>query len=342
MLQWFFGSFAGWLLRKQLLLLLDLCVLLTRITKRLFRLRPRGTLIWSSGGSPEKASQDEVTREAGCRQVVLDYGGALGYIARLAMNKAELEHKIYTEKVTPEALAGELHKRIAEIPGITLGFRPNGEGKLEVKLPFSMRDRHVYIIGRSGAGKTNLIRSMVLQDAYYGRGVGILAPEQELLTDEILPYIPENRVDDIVYVNPKDSARPIAFNPLHLDAGEDIEEKVEDFVTIFKRAVGDTGYRMDQILSETLHALIRHKGATLDDIERFLSRTNPAFRNEVLRSSDERSRIFFEETYPSMDRNAANPIISRISAFTRREPVRNILCQPGKNFNFRLAMDDRL
>ena len=91
------------------------------------------------------------------------------------------EHKIYTQKVTPEELAMELHRRIAKIPGITLGFRPNGDSLLEVKLPFSMRDRHVYIIGRSGSGKTNLIRSMMLQDAYYGRGVGVLAPEQELL-----------------------------------------------------------------------------------------------------------------------------------------------------------------
>jgi hypothetical protein len=239
----------------------------------------------------------------------------------------------------PDVLQGELHQRITKIPGITLGFRPNGDNPFEVKLPFSMRDRHVYIIGRSGAGKTNLIRSMLLQDAYYGRGVGVLAPEAELLTDEILPYIPENRIDDVVYVNPAD-ARPVAFNPLQLDEGEDIGEKVEDFVTIFKRAVGDTGFRMDQILSETLYALIRHKGSTLDDIERFLSRTNTSFRSEVLKSSDERTRTFFEDTYPSMDRNAANPILSRISGFTRRESVRNILCQRGKNFNFRKAMDE--
>ena len=309
---WIFGSFAGWLFRKQLVILLNIGVFLTRTAYALIKLLPKGKFKWLPGESrpPQKPVLDEPAREAGCKQVVLDFASALGYIAREAMSKAELEHKIYTQKVTSEELAGELHKRIAKIPGITLGFRPNGDSPFEVKLPFSMRDRHVYIIGRSGSGKTNLIRSMMLQDAYYGRGVGVLAPEQELLTDEILPYIPENRIDDVVYVNPDDS-HPIAFNPLHIDTGEDIEEKVEDFVTIFKRAVGDTGFRMDQILSETLHALIRRPGSTLDDIERFLSRTNPAFREEVLRSSDERTRAFFEDTYPSMDRNAANPVLSR-------------------------------
>ena len=211
MYRWIFGSFAGWLLRKQLNLLIDLCVFLIRTVRSLLRLRPPGITT-----AIQKSEADETKREAGCKQVVLEFAGALGYIARQAMSKAELEHKIYTQKVTAEELAGELRQRIAAIPGITLGFRPNGDNPLEVKLPFSMRDRHVYMIGRSGSGKTNLIRSMILQDAYYGRGVGVLAPERELLTDEILPYIPDNRIDDVVYIDPADTSAPIAFNPLYL------------------------------------------------------------------------------------------------------------------------------
>jgi TraM recognition site of TraD and TraG len=343
MLQWFFGSFAGWLLRKQLLLLLDLCVLLTRIITRLFRLRPRGTLIWSSGANPEKASQDETTREAGCRQVVLDYAGALGYIARLAMSKDELEHKIYTEKVTPEELAGELHKRIAEIPGITLGFRPNGEGKLEVKLPFSMCDRHVYIIGRSGSGKTNLIRSMILQTAYYGHGVGVLAPEAELLTDEILPYIPENRIDDVVYIDPSDTSAPIAFNPLYLEEGEDregIDLKVDDVLTTFKRLLGETSVRMDEILRQSLYALMQRRGSTLLDLEPLLDRNNSTLRDEIIRTSDEVTARFFRDTYPGYPKDAHIPITTRVSRLIRPKAVRALLCQPDRSFNFRKAMDE--
>src|SRR5215468_7828427 len=124
---------------------------------------------------------------------------------------------------------------------------------------------YCYLIGRSGSGKTNLIRTMLLQDIYYARGVGVLAPEQELITEEILPYIPEDRIDDVVYVNPADTKFPIAFNPLHCDPREDKEQKVDDFVTIFKRAVGETSYRMDAILSEALYALINRPGSTLDD-----------------------------------------------------------------------------
>src|SRR5262249_23749359 len=141
-------------------------------------------------------------------------------------------------------------------------------------------------------------------------------------------------------VNPADTNFPIAFNPLHCESWEDKDQKIEDFVTIFKRMVGETGFRMDDILDHTISALINRSGSTLLDIPRFLSRENPTFRNEVLRTANERERTFFEETYPGMDRTAANPVISRINAFTRRETVRKILCQPSASFNFRHAMDE--
>jgi hypothetical protein len=246
-------------------------------------------VIWhrESGKTYRKrlSESEENARIAGCKKVVQDFAFALGYIAREAMSREELESLIFDTEISPGRLFDELMRRIAKIPGIFLGKRPLENGILEIKLPDSLRDRHAYVIGRSGSGKTNLLRAMILQDAYFGKGVGVLAPEKELITDELLPYIPEDRIDDVIYVNPEDAKFPIAFNPLHCDPGEDIDEKVEDFVTIFKRAVGDTGFRMDDILDHALYALIRRRGSTLEDIPRFLSRENPAFRNEVLKGA---------------------------------------------------------
>ena len=339
MYRWIFGTFSGWLLRKQLNIIIDLFVFLTRIVISVLRLplTVRSTAI-------QKSEEDETSREAGCKQVVLEFAAALGYIARQAMSRAELENKIYTQKVTPEELAGELHKRIAAIPGITLGFRPNGDSSLEVKLPFSMRDRHVYIIGRSGSGKTNLIRSMILQDAYYGRGVGVLAPERELLTDEILPYIPENRIDDVIYIDPADTSAPIAFNPLYLDEGEAKDEgidlKVDDVLTTFKRLMGDTGVRMDEILRQSLYALMQRPGSTLLDLEPLLDRNNSTLRDEIIRTSDEMTARFFRDTYPSYPKDAHLPITTRVSRLLRPKSVRSLLCQPDRSFNFRMAMDE--
>src|SRR5919202_1825563 len=178
----------------------------------------------------------ETERLAGCRDVVLQFARVYGHIAREGMSRKELETLI-DSGISPQALTTALFQRIEATPGILLGvnsINPN----IEIKLPASVRDRHCYIIGKSGSGKTNLIRLMAMQDVREGKGVGMIAPEQELLTGEIMPYIPDNRLDDVVYFDPSDTQSPIPFNPLHVADGEDIDLKVDDNLTIFKRLMG--------------------------------------------------------------------------------------------------------
>ena len=100
------------------------------------------------------------------------------HIARECMSREELEKKIDTG-IQPQDLANELYRRIAACPGIVLGnhtFQPD----VQIKLPESIRDRHMYIIGKSGSGKTNLIRWCVMSDLKKDNGIGVIAPEQEL------------------------------------------------------------------------------------------------------------------------------------------------------------------
>ena len=132
----------------------------------------------------QKKEMDENQRLAGCREVVLEAINNLGFIARECMSREELEEKI-DSGISPDELRWELHTRMQAIPGIVLGTY--GRNGCDIKQPMSVRDRHTYIIGKSGSGKTNLIRTMILQDLAYGNGVGVLAPELELLTEEILP-----------------------------------------------------------------------------------------------------------------------------------------------------------
>src|SRR5262249_22595610 len=144
---------------------------------------------------PQTQTTDDNRRLAGCRQVVMEYLDLFGYIARECITREELE-RLIDNGIEPQDLAAEIQSRIDAKPGIMLGSFHLGSGAVPVKLPNSLRDRHMYIIGRSGSGKTNLIRLMAMQDIAFGHGVGMLAPEQELLTEEILPYIPEDRIDD--------------------------------------------------------------------------------------------------------------------------------------------------
>jgi hypothetical protein len=227
-----------------------------------------GHLLIRTGNTTRPHAKPSVTQEsermAGCRDVVIQFARTHGHIARECMSREELEAKI-DSGISPQELAQELINRINAFPGVVLGVNTMNPA-IEIKLPASQRDRHCYIIGKSGYGKTNLIRLMLMQDLTDGNGIGIIAPEQELLTEEIMPSIPDDRLDDVVYFNPADIVSPIPFNPLYLADGEDIDLKVDDNLTIFKRLMGETQARMDEILRQSVYALMARPGSTLLDI----------------------------------------------------------------------------
>ena len=169
--------------------------------------------------SPKQAESDqgENARQAGCQRVVLAFANHLGFIAREVITRIEIEQLI-DSGISPDELEKEIHARIEAEPGIILGTHTNYNHY--IKLPYSLRDKHMYICGRTGSGKSNFIRSIINQDIANGCGVGVIAPEAEMLTEEIMPYIDDSRIDDVVYVNPADTDYPIPFNPLQLEEGE--------------------------------------------------------------------------------------------------------------------------
>jgi hypothetical protein len=202
----------------------------------------------------------------------------------------------------------------------------------------------VYVIGRSGSGKTTLVRNAILQDLEGGAGIGVIAPEHELLTQEILPFIPEHRWDDVIYVNPADDT-PITFNPLHLDTGEDLDRKVDETLTALHRIFEEDGAtgapRMDTILRQALYALIPVPGTTLADIERLLDRNDARFRDSILaKINDPEAERFWKQTYPAYPRDAHLSVVNRLGRFLRPAIVRRMLCGAGPSLNVRRAMDE--
>ena len=276
----------------------------------------------------------------GCSEVVLFFHNNLGYIAKECIGRGELEALI-EGGIHPEQLASKIGQRIAEKEGLVLGYHPLGGSSIEVKLTQPFRERHIYIIGKSGSGKTNLIRTLLFQDLERGEGIGVIAPESEMIVDEILPYIPEHRIDDVIYFNPADTERPVCFNPLHLDEGEDIDLRADETFVILQRLI-DTGAgtRMNQILRQTLYALLERENTTLLDIEPLLDRNDSTFRDEVIRESKGPDVVhFFQNVYPQYPKDAHLPILNRLGRLARPKAVRNVLCQPENSFNFREAMD---
>lgn len=286
-----------------------------------------------------KAQNEERRRIESCGEVVYFFAEHLGYIARSVVERKELSALI-DEGVSAEHLADFIAERIAAVEALELGEHRFLEAP--VKLLQHFRDRHVYIVGKSGAGKTTLLRSMIMQDMEAGEGLAVIAPEQEMIVDELLPFVPEHRIDDIVYFNPADLEYPLSFNPLHLEDGEDLDKRVDENVTIFKRVLGgDSTPRIDELMRQAFYALLEIPGTTILDIPRLLDVENPHFRKQVIaRLNDVQTIHFWRDVYPSFPKNAHLPLVYRMSRFTRSKYIRAVLCQPESTLNFRQIMDE--
>lgn len=314
-----------------------------------------GIALWFQSKVAEQKRRDarlaeevERTRLAECEEVVRYFANFYGYLARAVVSRDELAEKI-DAGATAEELQSFISTRMMSVDGTELGSHGSG---LPVILPDEYRDKHLYVVGKSGYGKTNFLRFLILQDLSRGNGVGVLAPEMEMLTEEVLPFIPDDRVKDVIYFNPKDLEFPVVLNPLYLEPGEDIDLHVDETFTVLQRVVGDGGPRMDEILRHSLYALTERPGSTLMDFEPLLDRHDDALRKEIVQNTDdEQTKRFFEHTYPQLPKDAHFPIINRISRIIRGKYVRNCLCPPMRTtlhpeevsqrlLNIRRAMDE--
>lgn len=259
--------------------------------------------------------------------------------AKSVMTQEEVKDLIEKD-IQPEELSKKIIERIEAAPGLVLGYQAFDNWKIDVKVPEENRPKHFYIIGKAGAGKSNLMRQTISQDIQSGQGIAVIAPEKEQIYEEILPYLPDSRIDDVILFEPSDPRCP-SFNPFYIDEGETQEEKMDEMLTLFKRISGDTTPRMEKILVEALRALIGRPGATLLDIERLLDRTQEAFRQEIIQTTDNPEIAhFWRDTYPTYPKDAHLGLTNRLGRFLQSETIRRILCNPNKSLNFGRAMDE--
>lgn len=190
------------------------------------------------------------------------------------------------------------------------------------------RLRHIYVIGKTGVGKTTLLMNMALADITQGRGVCIIDPHGDLI-EEILHHIPKERSENVVYVNASDTAHPIAFNPLSGATKETQHLVASGLIAAFKKIWIDSwGPRLEYILQFALLTLLEHGDSTLLDIQRLL--TDKDFREEILFSiKSNHIRQFWRnefDKYPYALRvEAITPILNKVGMFITNEPLRLIL-----------------
>ena len=132
------------------------------------------------------------------------------------------------------------------------------------------RRRHVYVIGKTGVGKTTLLENMIISDIEAGRGVGFVDPHGET-AERILDFVPEERLEDVIYFDPSDTEHPIGFNPLERVSDEHRHLIASSMMGVFKKIWPDVwSPRMEYILNNTLLALLEYPDATVMGILRML------------------------------------------------------------------------
>ncbi|PIT86203.1 MAG: hypothetical protein COU33_04420 [Candidatus Magasanikbacteria bacterium CG10_big_fil_rev_8_21_14_0_10_43_6] len=204
------------------------------------------------------------------------------------------------------------------------------------------RRRHMYIIGKTGMGKSTMMENMILHDIYKGDGVGLVDPHGDF-AEKIINYIPSHRMNDVVYLNPSDLDYPVGFNILEVKNEEQKHLIVAGLMATFKKIWPDVwSARMEYILNNTLLALLEYPGSTLLGINRMLS--EKAFRKKVLRKvTDPVIKGFwhneFENYEPRYQKEAVAPIQNKIGQFLSASVIRNMVAQVKSTVDIREAMD---
>lgn len=205
------------------------------------------------------------------------------------------------------------------------------------------RSRHVYIIGQTGAGKSGLLELMALSDIFYNQGYCIIDPHGDFAIDN-LRFVPESRINDVVYFNPADTAFPVAFNPLEITDPARKPNICSEVIGVLKRMFGDSwGPRLEHILRYTLLALLDRPSTTLLDISRLL--TDKDFRKETLDYCKDVTVLqFWKHEFGQWNEKQVNesiaPVLNKVGAFTANPIIRNIIGQEKSSFNIRKIMDE--
>lgn len=206
------------------------------------------------------------------------------------------------------------------------------------------RSRHMYIIGKTGMGKSTLLENLAIQDIQNGEGVVFIDPHGGTAR-KLLDYVPEHRVRDVIYFAPADLEYPISFNVLenvdpdkrHLVAG--------GLMNAFKKIWVDAwSARMEYILNNILLALLEYPGATLLGVNRML--TDKAYRKDVIAHvTDPSVKDFWTKEFANYTEKyaaEATPAIqNKIGQFTANPVIRNLVGQPVSSFDFRRLMDEK-
>lgn len=205
------------------------------------------------------------------------------------------------------------------------------------------RRRHVYVIGKTGVGKTTLLENMAISDIEANHGMCFVDPHGES-SENLLDYIPENRLEDVIYFDPSDTEQPIGFNPLEQVADEQRHLVASGMMGVFKKIWPDVwSTRMEYILNNTLLALLEYPNATLLGVLRMFS--DKQYRKDIVENlQDPVVKHFWKEEFAKYSQQfqvqTVAAIQNKVGQFVTNPLVRNILGQSKSAIDMKKVMDE--
>jgi hypothetical protein len=207
------------------------------------------------------------------------------------------------------------------------------------------RRRHMYILGKTGTGKSSLMKNMIIADIVNGEGVCYIDPHGQDIED-ILQYIPPSRINDVIYIDPSDLGFPVGLNLLELKSDEQRDLVADGVVEVFKKHFDSWGPRLQYILHNTILTLLFAQNATLLGVQRILRDKN--YRKFIMKQlRDPILYKFWSEEYDDMERNskllteAVAPIQNKIGRFLSSAMIRNIVGQIKSSIDLEYIMNNK-
>jgi hypothetical protein len=207
-----------------------------------------------------------------------------------------------------------------------LGTNTHAGNTTNVSLRLEDRLKHTHIIGATGTGKSTLIANLILQDIRAGHAVILFDPHGDLV-DTVCAHLPEERMNDVVLIDPSDIEFPVGINMLEAHSDTEKEVLSSDLVASFRKFATSWGDQMNSVLGNAIIALLESpQGGTLHDLRRFLIEAD--FRKKIINTiTDPSIKYYWLKEYPLLKTNSTGPIITRLDTFLRPKSIRNMVIQ---------------
>jgi hypothetical protein len=203
------------------------------------------------------------------------------------------------------------------------------------------RRRHMYVVGKSGTGKSTLLANMIINDLKHDEGIAVIDPHGDLV-ETVLNYIPKRRINDVIVIDPSDPNAVVRMNLFEGGSTVHRELVASGIVSIFQKLYGHTwGPRLEYVLRNALLTLLQHN-AKLSDVLRIL--TDKKYRDRIVDATDDPVlqnfwRAEFDRLNDKQRVEAISPILNKVGQFVTSPLIRRMVDAEKSSFDIEEAMN---